>query len=112
MAKPAAFLPSPAARETSVSRHGSEPAERLWILGRLAAGERNLHGVAIFDAKVKRTANLDILAAEPPEYHAAIRGWFWNPEDLALQKARQLSAAQVLASHATLWRSPEGAVAT
>ena len=36
--RPAALLPSPADRETSVSRHGPEPAERLQEIGQAAAG--------------------------------------------------------------------------
>jgi hypothetical protein len=46
--KPAAFLPSPRDRETSVFRHGSEPREALWAIGREhGAGDRTLHGAAI-----------------------------------------------------------------
>jgi len=30
MAKPAAFMPSPADRETSVFRHAGEPRDQLW----------------------------------------------------------------------------------
>ena len=44
MAKPAAFLPNPKDRETSVSRHGRAPLEALWSLGLVAAGTRPLRG--------------------------------------------------------------------
>ena len=42
MAKPAAFLPYPRDRETSVSRHGREPLGGLWAIGLEAAGRRPL----------------------------------------------------------------------
>ncbi|OGV64603.1 MAG: hypothetical protein A3K19_29700 [Lentisphaerae bacterium RIFOXYB12_FULL_65_16] len=98
--KPAAFLPSVKGRETSVSRHGREPEERLWSIGAEAAGARNLHGVAILKARAVRDAQLDVLAAEPPPYHAAIRGWPWIEADPALQKARQKALALQLVSSA------------
>lgn len=101
MAKPAAFLPSKD-RETSVSRHGREPAERLWELGLAAAGERKLHGAAIFRAQAVRAAKLTVIADEPPPRHAAIRGWSWVENDPGLQKAQQLEAASVLASQSVL----------
>jgi hypothetical protein len=75
MAKPAAFLPSPRDRETAVSRHGSEPKEGLWAIGLAAAGERNLDGAAIVKTRVVRSAQLEVLADEPPPRHAVIRGW-------------------------------------
>jgi len=102
MAKPAAFLPSTTARETSVSRHGSNQLDQLWALGRLAAGGRNLHGAAIFKARIVRDAQLQIVADEPPPRHAAIRGWPWLDNDPELQKARQKELASQIASHAVL----------
>lgn len=102
MAKPSAFLPNPKHRETSVSRHGRDPLDRLWELGRLAAGNRNLHGAALLKAQSIRAAALEVLAAEPPPRHAAIRRWPWIEKDLELQKAQQLSAAQDLAKNAIL----------
>ncbi|MGZ8901416.1 MAG: hypothetical protein ACXW3Z_15100 [Limisphaerales bacterium] len=102
MAKPSAFLPNPKHRETSVSRHGADPLDRLWELGRLAAGNRNLHGAAILKAQIIRAAALEVLAAEPPPRHAAIRQWPWIENDPELQKAQQLSAAQDLARNSTL----------
>lgn len=59
MAKPSAFLPSPRSRETSISRHGSEPSESLWAIGFAAAGQRPLYGAAIFEARTVRTAQLE-----------------------------------------------------
>ena len=102
MAKPAAFLPSPKDRETSVSRHGSQPLEKLWALGMDAAGDRHLHGAAIFKAHTVREAQLEVVADEPPLYHGVIRGWPWNEADPVLQKAKQKEMASVIASQAVL----------
>lgn len=103
MAKPAAFLPSPRNRETSVSRHGSEPREGLWKIGLAAAGERKLYGAAIVKAKVASTAvQLAVFADEPPPRHAVIRGWPWDGPDPELQKARQKEIAAMIASQAVL----------
>ena len=100
MVKPAAFLPSPKDRETSVSRHGKEPADRLWRLGLSAAGERTLYGAALLKAHVVRGAGLELAADEPPEFHAVIRGWPWLTNDPEMQRAQQRERAIVLASAA------------
>ena len=102
MAKPAAFLPSPNGRETSVSRHGSQPLESLWATGLEAAGGRNLHGAAIFKARAVRSAQLEVVPDEPPPRHAAIRGWPWIANDPELQKAAQKERAALIASAAAL----------
>jgi hypothetical protein len=104
MAKPAAFLPSQKDRETSVSRHGSEPREGLWRIGLLAVGERNLHGAALVKARAVRAAQLTVLANEPPPRHAVIRGWPWDAADPELQKAQQKEIAILIASQAVLLR--------
>jgi hypothetical protein len=96
--KPAAFLPNPKDRETSVSRHGRHPQERLWELGLLAAGERPLRGAAFVWAADLRSAGLEVASAEPPDRHAVILGWPWNASDPELQKAQQKERALVLAS--------------
>ena len=100
MAKPAAFLPSAKDRETSVSRHGREPAAALWELGRIAAGDRKLYGAAVVKTRGVRKAELDALAAEPPPRHAVIVSWPWHEHDPELQKARQKECAAVIASEA------------
>jgi hypothetical protein len=102
MAKPAAFLPTPKDRETSVSRHGRNPLENLWALGRDAAGSRNLYGAAIFKASTVRNAQLEVMADEPPPRHAAIRSWPWIDSDPDLQKAEQKKQAMLIASEAEL----------
>lgn len=102
MAKPAAFLPGSKDRETSVSRHGSDPLESLWAIGLEAAGQRSLLGAAIFKASVVRSAELDVLADEPPPRHAAIRRWPWDESDPDMQKAKQKEMASVIASQAAL----------
>ena len=104
MAKPAAFLPSPKDRETSVSRHGSEPVESLWTIGLSAAGGRKLYGAAIFKAGAVRKAQLEVTADEPPPRHAVIRGWPMNEIDPELQKAKQKEMAALIASQATVLR--------
>ncbi|MGA2261327.1 MAG: hypothetical protein ABSH28_07820 [Acidobacteriota bacterium] len=104
MAKPAAFLPSPRDRETSVSRHGSEPSEGLWAIGLAAAGERCLYGAAIVKARVIRSVQLEVLADEPPPRHAVIRAWPWDEPDPEQQKAKQKLIAAIIASQAVLLR--------
>jgi hypothetical protein len=101
MAKPAAFLPSQKDRETSVFRHGSEPRDALWGLwDQHVAANRRLHGAAIVKAIDIRAALLDVVAAEPPPRHAAIRNWPWLAHDLEGQKAQQKRLASLLASKA------------
>ena len=100
MAKPAAFLPSPKDLETSVSRHGREPLERLWSIGFEAAGDRKLYGAAIFKARAVSSAQLEVWADEPPPCHAAIRGWPCIESDPELQKAKQKELAALIASAA------------
>lgn len=98
MVKPAAFLPNPKERESSVSRHGKTPLAALWALGQLAAGARRLHGAAMFKPTAAQDAGLVVEASEPPDRHAAIRGWPWNDADPELQRAQQKEKAVVLAS--------------
>lgn len=97
---PSTFLPARTSRETSVSRHGSEPLAALRDLGLAAAGVRKLYGAAMFQASDVRQARLEIVAAEPPHRHAVIRGWPWVESDPEEQKARQKERALELASAA------------
>ena len=66
--KAVAFLPSPADQETSVFRHGREPAKSLWKIGNEAVGAsgRSLYGAAILKASAVRAAGLEVFADEPP----------------------------------------------
>lgn len=98
--KPNAFLPSPRDRETSVSRHGRNPAAELWALGEAAAGQRKLYGAAILKARDIRSAHLEVTANEPPLRHAVIGGWPWIDGDPELQKAQQKELAILLAGAA------------
>lgn len=100
MVRPAALLPNPKDRETSVSRHGREPSDRLWQIGLAAAGDRKLYGAAIFKAHVIRENQLEIIADEPPPRHAVIKGWPWFESDPELQKAKQKELAILIASSA------------
>ncbi len=93
--KPSAFLPNPNGNETSVSRHGRKPSKRLREIGLLAAGERTLHGAAFLKALDVRKIQLDVIADEPPDRHAAIRNWPLE-SDPVLQKARQKERALLL----------------
>lgn len=105
MVKPAAFLPNPKDRETSVFRHGSEPRDRLWAIGvEHVAGGRNLHGVAICKARHVREAQLEVMAEEPPPRHAAIKGWPFSEADPELQKAKQKELAALISSKAEMVR--------
>ena len=101
MVKPAVFLPNPKDKETSVSRHGSEPADVLWQLGRLAAGTRTLYGAAIVKARIVRKVGLDVTPAEPPPRHAVIRGWPWEADDQLDRKAERKLLAMEIASAAS-----------
>ncbi len=105
-AKPAAFLPSPKDRETSVFRHGPEPRSGLWAIGQsvVAGGDRSLKGAAILKARHVREAELEVRSSEPPPRHAAIVDWPWlaDPE---LQKAQQKERAALLAQRSVLIRA-------
>lgn len=99
MVKPAAFLPNPTDRESSISRHGKTPLAALWALGQLAARDRTLHGAALFKLAAVQEAGLIVEACEPPDRHAAIRGWPWDTD---LHRAKQKEMAAVLASQSEL----------
>ncbi len=101
-AKPAVFLPSPKSRETSVARHGRESTGPLWQLGAQAAGDRTLYGAAIFKAEAARALSLTVVADEPPDRHAVLRGWPWLDDDPELQKAKQKDIANQLAEKADI----------
>lgn len=100
IARLAVFLPSPKSCETSVSRHGAEPAGNLWQIGLTAAGGRPLYGAAIFRAVTARGLSLEVIADEPPPRHAVLRGWPWFDDDPEMQKAKQKEIAAVLAREA------------
>ena len=105
MAKPSAFLPSPSDRETSVFRHGSEPRDALWaLLVQDVTKTRTLYGAAIVKVRDVKSAQLEVIATEPPPRHAAIRGWPWLDNDPELQKAQQMERAALVASKAMLLR--------
>ena len=98
--KPSAFRPNPKGQETSVSRHGREPSVRLCKIGAEAAGDRTLHGAAIFKARDVRTSKLEVFADEPPPRHASILKWPWIENDPEEEKAQQMERAIELASAA------------
>lgn len=98
--KPAAFLPSPKSRDTSVSRHGRAPHDELKSLGLSAAGARPLYGAAIFKALNVRAGGLEVESREPPLRHAVVLGWPWIESDPDLQKAKQKEIAALLSSAA------------
>jgi hypothetical protein len=100
MVKPSALLPNPRDYETSVSRHGRLPLDQLWEIGMEAANGRTLYGAAIFKAREVRSANLEVVADEPPLRHAVINKWPWLENDPELQKAKQKELATSIASAA------------
>ena len=97
MARPAAFLPHPRHKNTSVFRYGNEPELLRKTWNETATGDRVLKAVAICKAKNVRDAQLDAMAAEPPPAHANIEGWPWMESDPELQKAKQLELASQIA---------------
>ena len=104
MPKPAAFLPHPKYKNTSVFRIGNEPERLRQTWNAAANGERTLKGAAVFKSTDVRGIGLDVIAKEPPPAHANIEGWPWLENDPELQKARQLELATQLASAAELIR--------
>ena len=102
MAKPAAFLPSPRHRNTSVFRMGKEPERLVQMWKDTVTGDRTLKGVAFLKAAEVRATQLDVVAAEPPPTHANIEGWPWLEQDPAFEKARQKELACQLASNTTV----------
>jgi hypothetical protein len=99
--KPAAFMPNPRNRETSVFRHGTEPLESLKAIAQAEVGaERRIHGAAIVKAGIVREAQLEVCAKEPPPRHADITGWPWATDDPALVKAEHKQLAVVIAQKA------------
>jgi hypothetical protein len=105
MVRPAAFLPNPKNGQTSVFRQGNESHEALWQVGQeQIAGERSLHGIALFKAKHVREVQLDVVSQEPPPRHANIIGWPSNTSDPELEKAKRKALAIQIAQHAELLR--------
>jgi hypothetical protein len=100
--KHAAFLPAPVDHETSVFRHGTEPRDALWAIGSREV-LRPFHGAAIVKTRDVKSAQLDVVAEEPPPRHAAITGWPLD-KDVELQKAQQKERAMLIASKAILVR--------
>lgn len=103
--KPSAFLPNPKVRATSVFRHGGNPPEGLWQLGRaLALGGRTIHGAAICKALHVRSVLLAVEAEEPPPRHANITNWPLVASDPELEKACWKELAALVAQRADLLR--------
>ncbi|WP_294232198.1 hypothetical protein [Prosthecobacter sp.] len=102
MVKPAAFLPHPVHRNSSVFRIGEDPEQLRKVWQETTSGERQLKAVAIVNVSEVRRAQLDVVAEEPPPKHANIEGWPWVESDPELQKARQKDLATQVASCAQL----------
>jgi hypothetical protein len=102
MAKPAAFLPNPKCRNTSVYRCGPdvEIIRRIWQKNNLSG--RPLKAAATCKTANVRAAELDVIAKEPPDAHANIENWPWLDNDPELQKAKQLEKAQSIAQKSKL----------
>jgi hypothetical protein len=102
MAKPAALLPSPKHKNTSVFRIGSDPERLRQTWAETMTGDRQLKAVALFKAGDVRAAQLEVIAQEPPAAHANIEGWPWLENDPDLQRAQQRQRAQDIASQTTV----------
>lgn len=100
--KPAAFLPHPKHRNTSVFRVGSDPVRLRDIWTQNNPGDRPLRGAATCKATHIRSAGLEVVASEPPPAHANIEGWPWLADEPEIQRARQLERASQVAAEATI----------
>ena len=103
MAKAPAFMPGPADGATSVFRQSTVPPEALWALAdRELEPQRKARGVAVLTAAQVRSAQLEVMASEPPARHANIQGWPEVAGDTDLTRARRREQALLLASVAQL----------
>jgi hypothetical protein len=98
MAKPAAFLPNPKYKNTSVFRLGNEPDRLRQTWKETSTSAHTLKGAAICKARHIRSCQLDVIAEEPPPMHANIEGWPWLENDPELQKAKLVELASQIAS--------------
>ena len=99
-----AFLPAPD-NDTSVFRTNHERVPTLWAIGSGELENRNFYGVGVVEALVIRDNRLDLVATEPPAFHANIRGWPIHP-DPDLQKSRRKMIAESIAEEAQLIEKP------
>lgn len=106
MARPAAFLPHPAFRNTSVFRMGNDLARLQATWNATATGGRELKAVAFLHARDVRLSGLEVESDEGPPAHANIEGWPWIENDPELQKAQHKERALELASRTTIWVLP------
>ena len=90
----------PRNNETSVYRSDRLDNDTIRSIGD-SLNVHNVFGHAEFSASTVREASLDILAKEPPKYHANIIGWpsGSNPDD---EKARRQEIALLIANSASL----------
>jgi hypothetical protein len=102
MPKPAAFLPNPKYKNTSVFRVGNDPEtlRKKWQI--TTNGERILKAVAVCKTAEVRNAGLNVIAKEPPEAHANIECWPWLENDPELEKSKQREIALVIAQKSAL----------
>lgn len=102
MAKPAALLPNPRHKNTSVFRMAGDPDQLRRVWSETSTGERQLKAAALFKVLDVRQARLDVNSQEPPPAHANIEGWPWLDSDPDMQKAQQKERAQEIASKTTI----------
>jgi galactose mutarotase-like enzyme len=102
--KPAAFLPNPKHRNSSVFRIDDQPDSLSLTWKKTQSGDRILKGVALITAGQVRQSGLAVESQEPPPAHANIEGWPWIDDDPELQKAQQLELAKRLSASAKLIR--------
>ena len=102
MAKPAALLPNPIHKNTSVFRIGGDPDQLRRVWAETDKSGRQLKAAALFKAADVRSAQLDVIAEEPPAAHANIEGWPWLENDPDMQKAQQKERAQDIARQTSI----------
>jgi hypothetical protein len=102
MVKPAAFLPNPKYRNTSVFRQITEPGRIRRVWSQVSIGDRTLHGAAILKAHDVRECELEVPSEEPPDRHADIVHWPSHSSDPELLKAKHKFLANELARRSTL----------
>ena len=101
-AKPAAFLPNPQNRETSVFRTSGISEQDTWETGDREVADRRgkpILGRADILVRDILSKHLQINPSEPPPRHANITGW---PDE----KSKQLQIAVELAADASYYARP------
>jgi hypothetical protein len=84
--------------EISVFRHGIEPRDRLWEIGRKTV--KKLYGAAMLKANVVMEFELELISDEGPDRHAIIKPPTFP--DIDEQDSRDLLIATKLAARSSM----------